>query len=78
MTNWQPIETAPLDGTSVLVWDGRSVSSARAFPNEWDNRGDECGWSWCPSENSFDSSPHGIGEPTHWMPLPEPPASDNK
>jgi hypothetical protein len=56
---WRPIETAPKDGTKVLVMsDGIEIVS-------WN----ECLETWWDGEWS-----HG---PTHWMPLPEPPADMN-
>ena len=63
---WQPIETAPKDGTRILigVWDlGPDVTSARWNGAFWDmSIQDEefCG------ESDF-------AGPTHWMPLPDPP-----
>ena len=60
---WQPIESAPKDGTRVLVWwpYWRSYPvSARWFNGEWD--------SYCRLEGD------SVG-PTHWMPLPAPPSS---
>jgi hypothetical protein len=58
MTEWQPIETAPKDGTDVLVWDGDSVSLASydKVTESW----------WVLVEFSLD----GV---THWQPLPTPP-----
>lgn len=68
---WQPIETAPKDGTWVFV--GHALWQ---FPiiARWDMNHRvhvEC-WS------DIDSLPIGYSaeyghEPTHWMPLPEPP-----
>ena len=64
--NWQPIETAPKDGTHILL--------ART-DSEWVCQGryvcDDKGW----YELNNDASDHWGGEiyPTHWMPLPEPP-----
>jgi hypothetical protein len=69
---WQPIETAPKDGTSVLIsstnwrttWRGYYRAQGFAPEQEIDNWGE--GWT---RENYSD-----IGLiPTHWMPLPEPP-----
>jgi hypothetical protein len=68
---WQPIETAPKDGTSVLVygiWEGElnaqddecDVWKAHFF---WDQ--------WCVDGGEYYSQ--HVVDPTHWMPLPEPP-----
>lgn len=55
---WQTIETAPKDGTNVLVWDHNE-----SFIAWWDKR--ERTW-W-----RRDAIIHLY--PTHWMPLPNPP-----
>lgn len=59
---WQPIETAPRDGTDVLFFDpnteeGGSVMLGRYEDGEWFDH----------SRDSFNRTP------THWMPLPPPP-----
>ena len=65
-SNWQPIETAPRDGTFVLtaslgwpVWLA-SWKSIRAGKREF------VGWTRLERDG-------GDWQPTHWMPLPEPP-----
>jgi hypothetical protein len=66
---WQPIETAPRDGTPVLVgWD----------TGWWD--ADKCHcedgvWGYLNSDMSF--TPFNE-QPTHWLPLPPPPALKEK
>ena len=63
---WQPIETAPKDGTWVLAyWPTMSIT---LYPKVAFNMGDEYGW----------ETPDDYGQifPTHWMPLPEPPQPD--
>lgn len=59
---WQLIETAPKDGTVVLLFYGEVFAgfydSNFISGYEWRVHIDEC----C------------AGNPTHWMPLPEPPA----
>lgn len=67
---WQPIETAPKDGTPVLVWEseyGREALTA-AYIEFTDPPPDGYHSGW------FDRV-HGHSElqPTHWMPLPHPP-----
>ena len=57
MTEWQTIDTAPKDGTSILVNDGGNVIIAW-----WDG-----GW------YSGAYEPPQATEVTHWMPLPEAP-----
>jgi hypothetical protein len=59
--DWQPIETAPTDGTRFLAYDGGSH-----FDCWWHDYGyGEMGW-----RDEADSEP----TPTHWRPLPAPPA----
>ena len=64
---WQPIETAPKDGTDILVMTGETMHVVR-----WINiHGDFDHW-------AVDDNKHGPftlrgKAPTHWMQLPEPP-----
>ncbi len=70
MTEWQPIETAPKDGTNVLVIVVEHPEShcvLRHQDGQWLN------------DEFFDviSGEQVIWyEPTHWMPLPDPPSKD--
>jgi hypothetical protein len=66
MATWEPIETAPRDGTPILVAAGR-----RYYPMS-------CWWSekhqqWVIRESA--GRVVYVDFPlTHWMPLPEPPS----
>lgn len=65
MSEWQPIETAPKDGSLILTYDGcnsRVVEWWSEF-KYWDYIGD-----------GFYRSEFSDHDPTHWMPLPAPPA----
>lgn len=66
---WQPIESAPKDGTEILIAYDGSVSIA-FFHTGYDNWRDENGvkLDWDP--DWFDQNV------THWMPLPEPPKGE--
>ena len=74
MTDWQPIETVPKNGTTVDLFGTRNWVPTR-FPNAvWreDCRGgQELGsFSWHhPSRDMY-----GTFKYTHWMPEPEPPS----
>jgi hypothetical protein len=71
---WQPIETAPKDGRSIIGWNGDRVAEM-----SWtDTRDDNDNYGWC--ESGFTDGGmlywcNNIADPTptHWMPLPEPP-----
>jgi len=77
MSEWQPIETAPKDGTWILVCGGRTedeeVTRTHAVA-QWtdDLNGRKTKWHW--QFAWYDGGYYGFYEnPTHWMPLPEPP-----
>jgi hypothetical protein len=80
---WQPIETAPRDGTQILMYGGKpgydydGAIEPVCFTAWWeqfrlpDRNGQTGMWRFC----SYDSGYYGEWEnPTHWMPLPAPPA----
>jgi hypothetical protein len=61
MSDWQPIETAPRDGTSVLLVSGPPVQNRIVLTS----------WVGAP-HNHWRAEP--FGRFTHWMPLPDPPS----
>ena len=75
---WQPIETAPKDGTHILAWNyesrfylppyicwfGQDMNEPDENKREW-LTGDGDGWS-----TGYYYTPC---KPTHWMPLPDAP-----
>ena len=66
---WQPIETAPKDGTDVLVWDGevRTLS-------HWGKSAHVPLYGWLALVFADPCDLNLLrDQPTHWMPLPEPP-----
>lgn len=82
MSEWQPIETAPRDGSMFLCWvsavrygetdEGQQYAQDVSQVDfcEWRTQVDipDCGW--------FDAFCGQIGDQqgvTHWMPLPEAP-----
>lgn len=80
---WQPIETAPKDGTSVLVHSYKWIeptmmyySSEEYFEEEYgDSEYMESGW-YVSHGMDFDQPDEYTREPTHWMPLPTPPKEE--
>jgi len=78
---WQPIETAPKDGSIIdLFADGQRWSdcywgkplhfcgeAGQYCDSDWHSEPD--GWTW-----SAVNEPFPFDEPTHWMPLPAAPA----
>lgn len=78
---WQPIDTAPKDGTVVDLWAGERIINAswRSPEGVWDM---EEFRQWCASElfdwrhggsPKWEISPIGK-TPTHWMPVPADPS----
>jgi hypothetical protein len=72
---WQPIETAPTDGTAVLLWPygysdiWQGHADCEVVLGYFDNEGRE---EW------FNPEAREWFEPTHWMPLPAPPELNNE
>lgn len=64
--NWQPIETAPKDGTRIDVWR-RGERLTDVF---WS---DEEEW-WSYMGDTYPIPLAASPAPTHWRPLPAPPA----
>jgi hypothetical protein len=64
LVGWRPIDTAPKDGTKVLLW----------WPH-WSEipMVGECRYQKWRANDAIEDSSTTIG-PTHWQPLPPPPA----
>lgn len=70
---WQPIETAPKDGTVFLAFTTEGVIG-QAYAATEGHDGSFIHWEGPYSDGLSCTLEHSIGAPTHWMPLPEPPA----
>ena len=86
---WLPIETAPMTGRQVILFYRNRDNKARTVMARWltdeaaeeideDNAGLEGGWYEC-IDNWGDYTDVAIheGEPSHWMPLPAPPQTED-
>lgn len=70
-TGWRPIETAPRDEYVLVFRAGVSEGAAsRICIGLMRPRG-----RWVAASNAILA---GRGAPTHWQPLPEPPAGDER
>ncbi len=70
---WQTIETAPKDGTRVIVFDGDNTYCSE-FQNDYLNFGVPSGGRWMIYlYDSGDGDVHEEIYPTHWIPFPTPP-----
>lgn len=68
MADWKPIDTAPRDGTAILVFVPSKFDAGSVLPAAWADDDEEWQTVGCvyPDE-SYDV------HPTHWMPIPAPP-----
>ena len=69
MSEWQPIDSAPKDGTQILTVTngrgGRPYIAVTGWPVGWTGK-------W---PTAYMALADGA-EPTHWMPLPPPPTTE--
>jgi hypothetical protein len=61
VSDWQPISTAPKDGTIILIFERRVGTAGLVRVSRW--RDDTIPSGWTGAENP----------PSHWLPLPLPP-----
>lgn len=67
MSEWQPIETAPKDGSTFLVWDSYYGTRIGRYFRRADHD------DWLSYMDASGGSSKGGMRATHWKPLPEPP-----
>lgn len=72
--DWQPIETAPKDGTFIMLAGGSYIDDDLEEPMHGPmiGRWFVAGWYVCIAEAGF--SVFTYRNPTHWAPCPEGPA----
>lgn len=67
---WEPIETAPKDGTEVLLFDKKE---GEVYLGRWIDNSQK----WCPQssemEVGFWSDEHHLPDVSHWMKIPQVP-----
>lgn len=61
MNPWQPIETAPKDGTSILGFEGGAPLPMRWLDGYW-----QLDYLWWREDDN-------LVDPSHWMPFPPDP-----
>lgn len=68
---WMPIESAPKDETWIILTDGIGVC-----PGYWGGTYFGYDPAWIVAAHRADHTPIELEHnPTHWMPLPDPPAA---
>lgn len=76
MSEWMTIETAPKDGTHVLIAGEGKVSVGKYVEDKGETLVPADKPYWKPFDNSYWDrweTDDSWFQPTHWMPLPEPP-----
>lgn len=75
---WRKIETAPKDGTRVILYFAHKdicIGGSYEEIDESDFESGERKWKdWIVDDELFFEEP--VNEPTHWMPLPKPPINN--
>jgi hypothetical protein len=72
---WQPIETAPKDGTEFLGYDSLTRKMDVCVWQDWYFYQVQCDGEMGPSDDEFGYDWKTI---THWRPLPAPPTQEDQ
>lgn len=74
---WRPIETAPKDGTKVLLYINSRFEGRRIVIAAWVHDPSlSIGYGWSSGEDlGWECETYLERDLTHWQPLPEPPTS---
>ena len=72
--SWQPIATAPRDGTPVLLFCPDATEPSTIIAAFWEFENDPDPPTWYEFWN--DVAPALDVVPTHWQPLPAPPEAE--
>jgi len=71
-SQWQPIETAPMDGDTILIFDSysddKNIDGYGVCTARWD-----FSFRWWIMHQRY-SNVISLVNPTHWQPLPQPPS----
>lgn len=73
---WRPIDTAPKDGTIVMLYASQGCAGAwnGIHVAWWDSDNTSNGYRHCWRHADYQNLGGGVsGNPTHWMPLPRDP-----
>jgi hypothetical protein len=71
MSEWQPIETAPKDGTFIILARFNEGFAEEVSGGDW-NQYPKLG------QHGLNGFEAWITSPTHWMPIPPPPARQSE
>lgn len=87
-SGWQPIETAPKDGRTLLLGYFNKLGNWRTVRGQWFEQDELDEWEgddygnpadWYETADAADDPPNCWRiEPTHWMPTPQPPRASEK
>ena len=73
--NWQPIETAPKDGTRIIIFEDGCVRISRWYVHYMNGAPNPHRAPEWKQDVMYGHDYYGPIKPTHWMPLPKPPES---
>lgn len=75
MLEWQPIKTAPQDGTLIWFYTEDEIQGICYLHSQWSWRKFKVEKTWDVVWNNKEIPEGGTKPLTHWMPLPEKPAA---